>query len=108
MTSALGFAGASTVTSERVNASMALSPVAVPPYKTVRNVQFAMLHGTVLVPIVVLHAAIKAIEPSPNWSGDYLTRFEKHRTAFEQIASNKHARGQIEDDGSIVIQAGDR
>ena len=61
-----------------------------------------------LVPIVVAHAAIEAIEPVPNWSGDHLIDFAKYRSIFEQIASDKHARGQIEDDGSIVIQAGDR
>jgi hypothetical protein len=87
---------------------MALSPVAVPPHKTLRAVQFAMLDGTALVPIVVSHAAIEAIEPVPNWSGDHLIDFAKYRSIFEQIASDKHARGQIEDDGSIVIQAGDR
>ena len=87
---------------------MVLSPVAIPPHKTVRGVQFAMLDGTALVTIVVSHAAIKAIEPSPNWSGDYLTRFQKHKSAFERIASNKHARGHIEENGSIIIREGDR
>lgn len=87
---------------------MSLSPVAQSPHETVRGVQFAMLDGTVLVSILVAYAALQALEWSPPGSGDYLTRFQKHRPALEQIASHKHRRGEIEENGSILIQAGDR
>jgi hypothetical protein len=56
---------------------------------------------------VLLTPAVRT-EPVPNWSDDHLIDFAKYRSIFEQIASDKHARGQIDDDGSIVIQAGDR
>lgn len=87
---------------------MGLSPAAQPAHETVKGVQFAMLDGTALVSIVVAHAAIQALEWSPPGSGDYLTRFQKHRSALEQIASNKHGRGEIEENGSILVRKGDR
>jgi hypothetical protein len=87
---------------------MGLSPVAQPPHETVRGVQFAMLDGTMVVTIVVAHATLQALEWSPPGSGDYLIRFQKHRSALELIASNKHQRGEIEENGSILIRKGDR
>lgn len=87
---------------------MDLSPTSQPPQETVRGVQFAMVDGTALVSILVAHAAIQALEWSPPGSGDYLTRFQKHRSALELIASNKHRRGEIEPNGSIFIRRGDR
>ena len=87
---------------------MALSSIAQPPHETVRGVQFAMMNGTVLVSILVSYAALQAIDWSPPGSGDYLARFQKHRSTLEQIASGKHRRGLIEDNGSIIIQKGDR
>jgi len=109
LNSALGLAVRSTQSRKRGwEIRVALSPVALPPHKTVRGVQFAMLDGTALVIILVSQAALLAIERSPAGTGDYLTRFQKHRSAFEEIASNKHTRGQIEENGSIIIQQGDR
>ena len=87
---------------------MALSSTAQPAHETIRGVKFAMLDGTILVPVLVVHAALQNIEWSPPGSGDYLTRFQKHRPALEQIASNKHRRGEIEENGSILIRTGDR
>ena len=66
-----------------------------------------MLDGTVLVSILVAYAALQAIEWSPPGSGDYLARFQKHRDRLEQIASKKHARGKIEENGSIIVQKSD-
>ncbi|HEX6611476.1 MAG TPA: DUF1488 family protein [Hyphomicrobiaceae bacterium] len=85
---------------------MGLSPASHSPRETVRGVQFAMLDGTMVVTIVVAHATLQALEWSP--PGDYLTRFQKHRSALELIASNKHQRGEIEENGSILIRKGDR
>jgi hypothetical protein len=87
---------------------MGLSPASQSPHETVRGVQFAMLDGTVLVSILVAYAALQALEWSPPGSGDYLTRFQKHRSALELIASNKHGRGEMEENGSILIRKGDR
>ena len=87
---------------------MGLSHASQSPHETVRGVQFAMLDGTVPVSIIVAYAALQALEWSPPGSGDYLTRFQKHRSALELIASNKHRRGEIEENGSILIRKGDR
>jgi hypothetical protein len=67
-----------------------------------------MLDGTVLVNIFVANEVLQALEWSPPGSGDYLSRFEKHRVTLEQIASNKHGRGEIEENGVILIRKGDR
>ena len=60
-----------------------------------------------LVAILVAHAALQSIEWSPPGSGDYLARFERNRDRLEKIASKKHGRGQMEQNGSIVIQKSD-
>ena len=86
---------------------MGLSSAAQPAHETISGVKFAMLDGTVLVAIVVAHETLQSIEWSPPGSGDYLARFERHRGRLEQIARKKHARGQTEKIGSIVVQKGD-
>ena len=56
---------------------------------------------------MVTHAALEEIEaPRPERDG-YLGRFERHRGTFEQIASNKHRRGQVEMTGAVIVHAGD-
>jgi hypothetical protein len=87
---------------------MGLSPASQSPHETVKGVQFAMIDGTTVVTIIVAHATLQALEWSPPGSGDYLARFQKHRSALELIASNKHQRGEIEENGSILIRKGDR
>jgi hypothetical protein len=86
---------------------MSLSAVAQPAHETVRGVKFAMLDGTVLVVVLVAHAVLQSLDWSPPGSGDYLARFEKHRAKLEGIASKKHERGQIEENGSIFVQRDD-
>ena len=44
---------------------MALASVAQPPHESIRGVHFAMMNGTVLVNILVLHAVLQAIGWSP-------------------------------------------
>lgn len=99
---------ASSVLAAQKDTPMALVPVAQPPHESIRGVHFAMMNGTVLVNILVLHAVLQAMDWSPPGSGDYLARFQKHRSILENIASGKHGRGLIEENGSIVIQKGDR
>lgn len=86
---------------------MGLSSIAQPAYETIRGVKFAMSSGGSLVPVLIMHAALQVIEWSPPGSGDYLARFEKHRTRLEQIAEKKHARGLLEADGSIIVHRND-
>ena len=86
---------------------MSLASVAQPAHETVRGVKFAMLDGTVLVAVLVAHAALQSLEWSPPGSGDYLARFDKYRAKLEGIASKKHDRGQIEENGSIFVQRED-
>jgi hypothetical protein len=63
--------------------------------------------GDTFVPVLVAYAALQVIEWSPPGSGDYLTRFEKHRDQIERIANGKHQGGQVEGDGSIIVQRHD-
>ena len=86
---------------------MSLSSIAYPAHETIRCVRFAMLDITVLVTILVTHAALDGIEAPGPASGTYLTRFEKHRDKFEQIASSKHQRGQVEITGAVIVHASD-
>lgn len=86
---------------------MGLSSIAQPAHETIRGVKFAMLDGTVLVAVLVAHAALQNIEWSPPGSGDYLARFEKHRAKLERIAISKHGLGEVEENGSIFVQSGD-
>jgi Protein of unknown function (DUF1488) len=84
-----------------------LSSIAQPAHETIRGVKFAMRDGGALVSILVMHGALQMIEWSPPGSGDYLARFEKHRNRLEEVAIKKHLRGQVEDDGSVVVQRSD-
>jgi len=86
---------------------MSLSPISNPAHETIRGVRFAMLGGAGLVAVLVTHAALEEIEaPRPQKDG-YLGRFEKYRGKFEQIASSKHKRGQVEMTGAVIVHAGD-
>lgn len=86
---------------------MGLSSIGQPAHETIRGVKFAMRDGSLLVAVLVAHAALQDIEWSPPGSGDFLDRFQKHRERLEQIASEKHRRGQFEEDGSIIVQRSD-
>lgn len=86
---------------------MALSSIAHPAHNTIRGVQFAMRDGIDLVPVLVTHAALEDVDGAGSTSASYLARFEQHRETFEQIAIAKHRRGQIEEGGSVTVQAAD-
>jgi hypothetical protein len=86
---------------------MSLSPIGNPGHETIRGLRFAMLGGAGLVSILVTRGALEEIEaPRPQKDG-YLGRFGKHRHTFEQIASSKHQRGQVEISGVVIVHAGD-
>jgi hypothetical protein len=66
-----------------------------------------MLHGPTLVTVIVTNAVLHEIENAPPGVGGYLACFQKHRLALEQVASDKHQRGPIEESGAVIVQAGD-
>jgi len=84
---------------------MSLSSVGNPAWDTVRGVRFAM-HPT-LVAVVITHAALDNIELPTHGVGRHLACFNKHRDAFEKIASAKHQRQQLEGGGVVIVEAGD-
>jgi hypothetical protein len=86
---------------------MSLSPIANPAWETIRGVRFSMLHGPTLVTIVVTHAALSEIDVVTPGVGGPLACFQKHRLVFENVASVKHLRGQVEESGAVVVQTGD-
>jgi hypothetical protein len=85
---------------------MSLSSIGNPAWNTIRGVRFAMMFGPTLVPILVTHAALDDLTPPP-LAGGTLALFNKHRDAFEEAASAKHQRGQSEENGAVIVQAGD-
>jgi len=87
---------------------MSLSSIANPAWETIRGVSFSMLHGPTLVTIVVTHAALSEIDDVTPGVGGHLACFQKHRHAFEHIASVKHQRGLLEESGAVIAQVGDR
>jgi hypothetical protein len=86
---------------------MSLSSVGNPAWQTIRGVRFSMLDGPTLVTVLVTHAAIREIERARPDVGGHLACFEKHRDAFEHIANTKHQRGLQEENGAVIVQAGD-
>ena len=86
---------------------MSLSSISNPPHETIRGVRFATLGGAGLVAVLVTYAALEEIEAPPPENNGYLGRFERYRAKFEQIASSKHKRGQVEMTGAVIVHAGD-
>ena len=87
--------------------AMTLSSVGNPAWDTIRGVRFGMLYGSTLVAVLVTHAALDDIERAPPGVRGHLACFNKHRDAVEQVASDKHQRGQWEEGGVVIVQASD-
>jgi hypothetical protein len=87
---------------------MSLSAIGNPAWETIRGVRFSMLYGPTLVTVTITQAALHEIEDVPPVVGGYLACLEKHRHTFEHVASAKHQRGSLEEDGTVIVQAGDR
>ena len=66
-----------------------------------------MLHGPSFVAIVVTQAALSEIDQVAPEVGGLLACFHRHCDKFEQIANAKHRRGLVEEDGAVIVQAGD-
>ncbi len=86
---------------------MSLTAIATPAQETIRGVRFSMRDGPFLVPVMVTHSALDMIEPSAPSSLAHLHCFRKHRSRLEHLASSKHDRGEIEEDGFVMVQVGD-
>jgi hypothetical protein len=86
---------------------VSLSSVGNPAWQTIRGVRFGMRHGPTLVAVLVTHDAVDDVEPATPGDGGPLPRFNKHRDRFEHAASTKHQRGQLEEDGSVIVDAAD-
>jgi hypothetical protein len=91
----------------REDTGMSLSPMGNPAWNTIRGVRFVMRHGPTLIAVLITNAALEDIERIPAAAGGRLACFKEHRDTFEQAASAKHGRGQLEEDGTIVVQPGD-
>jgi hypothetical protein len=85
---------------------VSLSSVGNPAWQTIRGVRFAMRNGPMLVAVLVTHDAVADVEKTTG-DGGPLARFNKHRDRFEQAASAKHQRGQVEEDGLVIVDVGD-
>jgi Protein of unknown function (DUF1488) len=86
---------------------MSLSSVANPAWETIRGIRFAMRHGSLLVPILITHAAVEAIElPTPGVGG-HLACFNKHRNTFEEAVRAKYHRQRFTEDGVVTVDASD-
>jgi hypothetical protein len=66
-----------------------------------------MRHGSLLVPILITHAAVEAIEPPPPGVGGHLACFNKRRNTVEEAARAKHDRQPFTEDGMVTVDAGD-
>jgi uncharacterized protein DUF1488 len=86
---------------------MRLASTGLPAHTSARGIRFAMLNGPHFVHILVTYAALDGIEGQNKEVADYVARFAGRRDSLEQIANDKYARGQIEDDGSIAVRPGD-
>jgi hypothetical protein len=63
-----------------------------------------MMCGDEIVPVVVTDEALQDIASPPDAS---LERLSQYRSEIEEIASQKHSAGQIEDDGSVCVTSAD-
>ena len=80
-----------------------LIPAAIPAVgdRRLSAVKFAMRDGSKLVTVVVSMRALSQVEPQP---GGLFDVFKRNRKFFEQIASDKQDRSQIEEDGTVCIR----
>jgi hypothetical protein len=82
---------------------VSLSSVGNPAWQSIRGVRFSMRNGPTLVPVLVTHD----VEPATAGDGGSLARFNQHRDTFELAASAKHQRGQVEEDGQVIVDVAD-
>ena len=86
---------------------VSLSSIGNPAWVTIRGVRFAMRNGPTRVAVLVTHDAVDDVEKAAAGDGGPLARFNKHRDRFEQVASAKHQRGQVDEDGLVIVDVSD-
>jgi hypothetical protein len=86
---------------------MSLASIGNPAWNTIRGVRFSMRHGGTLVAVLITHSALAEIEPFAPEAGGPLACFTKYRNAIEKAASGKHQRGEFDEDGVVIVIAGD-
>jgi uncharacterized protein DUF1488 len=86
---------------------MGLLPVGNPAWETIRGVRFGMLYGPTLVAVLITHAALDDLELPSSGAEGHLACFNKHRAMLEHAASAKHQRGQLEENGAVIVQVSD-
>jgi Protein of unknown function (DUF1488) len=87
--------------------SMSISSVGNPAWNTIRGVGFTMRTDQLFVQVLVTHDALDDIERHPSEVGGHLACFNRHRGAIEKVANAKYQRGQLEEGGLVIVQAGD-
>ena len=87
---------------------MPLTSLAQPGFLDIEQegVVFHMRDGTETVSVLVSLHALEDIDP-PAHTGEHLKRFNEYRNQFEQIASDKFDRAQVERDGTVCIRGRD-
>jgi uncharacterized protein DUF1488 len=87
---------------------MPLKSLAQPGFLDIEQegVIFLMRDGTDTVRVLVSLHALEDID-APVHTGGHLERFKQYRKQFEQIASDKFDRGQVEQDGTVCIRGRD-
>ena len=70
------------------------------------GVLFTMKLSAHAVSILVSRHALEDIDPQP-LGGAGIARFNKYRSQFEQIASDKFDKGHLERDGTVCIRGRD-
>lgn len=73
---------------------------------TRKGVLFQMADGSTTVQVLVSAHALDRIAPRTD-ADRTLARFNEYRGQFEQIASEKYDKQQLEADGSVVIRGRD-
>ena len=86
---------------------MSLSSVGNTAWNTIRGVRFTMAYGLTFVPVLITHDALDDMERDPPAVGGHLACFNKHRDAIEKVANAKYQRGQLEEGGVVIVQAGE-
>jgi hypothetical protein len=70
------------------------------------GILFTMKLSARAVSILVSRHALEDIDPQP-FGAASIARFNKYRSQFEQIASDKFDKGHLERDGSVCIRGRD-
>jgi len=70
------------------------------------GVLFTMYDGGRTISVLVSRHALEDID-RPQHGDAHLQRFNEYRIQFEQIASDKYDRGQLEQDGTVCIRGRD-